>query len=163
MTEPAKRERGDRPFPWRCPICCKGEVTPQEISYTAEVNHDGDLHKLVLPRLTIPKCSACGQLLFTDRVDEQINEALRTHLRLLRPEQIEVGRKALSLTQGELAEKLGVAEAVVARWETGALIQSRTVDNLLRVYFALPAVRAVLTGPTQDPALGTEVTGQGQR
>ncbi len=39
----------------------------------------------------------------------------------------------------------------------GALIQPRAMDNLLRVYFAVPEARAVLRGPEQDPELGTTV------
>jgi hypothetical protein len=34
------------------------------------------------------------------------------------------------------------------------MIPSRAIDNLLRVYFALPEVRAVLAGKEQDPLLG---------
>jgi transcriptional regulator with XRE-family HTH domain len=58
------------------------------------------------------------------------------------------------LSQKDLAERLGVAEATISRWETGAQIQSRALDNLLRVYFAVPEVRSVLRGVEQDPQLG---------
>ena len=34
------------------------------------------------------------------------------------------------------------------------MIQSRAMDNFLRVYFAVPEARAVLRGPEQDPNLG---------
>ena len=74
--------------------------------------------------------------------------------------QIKEGRKALGLLQQELAERLGVAEATISRWETGTLIQSRAMDNLLRAYFALPQLRAALRGAEQDPAFGTEVLSQ---
>ena len=36
----------------------------------------------------------------------------------------------------------------------GALIQSRAMDNFLRLYFAVPEARAVLKGKAQDPHLG---------
>jgi transcriptional regulator with XRE-family HTH domain len=58
-----------------------------------------------------------------------------------------------------LAERLGVAEETISRWETGALIQSRAMDNLLRVYFANADVRAALVGGEQDPSLGATVDG----
>jgi putative zinc finger/helix-turn-helix YgiT family protein len=114
------------------------------------------MHTVCIPDLETPKCRSCGELLFSDSADEQINAALRSHLKLLTPSQIRRRRKQLGLNQGELAAKIGAAEGTISRWETGALIQSRTSDNLLRVYFALPAVRAVLVGEGQDPDLGLE-------
>jgi len=65
----------------------------------------------------------------------------------------------LGLKQQALAERLGVAPETISRWVNGALIQSRAMDNLLRLYFALPEVRAVLQGTRQDPNLGTKDTG----
>jgi putative zinc finger/helix-turn-helix YgiT family protein len=160
MTRDARKERsgpGDKPFPWRCLKCRKRDVFPTIIPYTAEVTHDGRLYEVALPALEVPRCRSCGELVFTNRVDEQITDALRARLRLLTPAQIREGRKSLRLLQQELAERLGVAEATISRWETGTLIQSRAMDNLLRAYFALPEVRAALRGAEQDPAFGTEV------
>jgi hypothetical protein len=37
------------------------------------------------------------------------------------------------------------------------LVQSRAEDNLLRVYFAVPDVRALLIGANQDPGIGLVV------
>jgi putative zinc finger/helix-turn-helix YgiT family protein len=140
--------------------CRQRDVYPATIPYTAEVNHDGRLYEVQVPALEIPRCRSCGELVFTNRVDEQITAALRAQLRLLTPEQIRESRKALGLLQQELAERLGVAEATISRWETGMLIQSRAMDNLLRAYFALPQLRAALRGKEQDPAFGTEVLAQ---
>jgi putative zinc finger/helix-turn-helix YgiT family protein len=146
-----------RPFPWICPECLKREVYPAQIDYTAEIKHDGVLHHVPIPHLTIPKCQACGELIFSGDVDEQLNEALRAHRHLLTPAQIKAGREALSFTSGELAERLGVEEDLLTRWEEGMLIQPRAMDNLLRLYFAMPEVRAVLTGMGQDPQLGANL------
>ncbi len=160
MTPDVRKDRpaaGDKPFPWRCRKCLKREVYPATIAYTAEVSHDGRLYQVPVPALEIPKCRSCGELVFTTRVDEQITAALRGQLRLLTPIQIREGRKALGMLQQELAERLGVAEATISRWETGILIQSRAMDNFLRTYFALPEVRAALRGAAQDPAFGAEV------
>src|SRR5260370_40074315 len=110
------RTPGDRPFPWRCSKCRQREVVPQLIPYTAEINHDGSMYSVHLPALEIPKCRACGNLLFDNRADEQINRALRAHLRLLSPEQIRKNRKGLELSQPELAERPGVADETLSRW-----------------------------------------------
>src|SRR6266542_1728982 len=150
----------DKPFPWRCLKCLKRDVYPATVPYTAEVNHDGRLYEVQVPALEIPRCRACGELVFTNRVDEQITDALRAQLRLLTPVQIRASRKALGLLQQELAERLGVAEATISRWETGTLIQSRAMDNVLRAYFALPELRAALRGVQQDPDFGAVVMSQ---
>jgi putative zinc finger/helix-turn-helix YgiT family protein len=154
------RKRHDRPFPWPCVNCLKDEVYPETISYTAKVKHDGRLHEIHLPELTIPKCRACGELVFSNSADDQILMALRLHLRLLTPQEIKAGRKALRLKSKELAERLGIAAATISRWEKGHLIQSRAMDNLLRLFFNSSEVRALLgqrwnAADVQSHAIGT--------
>ncbi len=144
----------------QCPVCLSMNLRRVVMPYTAKVKHDGVLNAIEIPALEISKCHACGELIFDGHVDDQINDALRSHLKLLAPTQIRAARKTLELKQSELAEKLGVAEATISRWETGALIQSRAMDNLMRVYFGVPQVREVLSGRAQDPNLGTEVVSE---
>ena len=84
------------------------------MSYACEVKHDGRMHKLQIPEIVIPKCRACGEVVFSNNVDDQIMAALRSHLNLLTPEQIRAGRKALGLKSKELAKRLGVADATVS-------------------------------------------------
>jgi putative zinc finger/helix-turn-helix YgiT family protein len=156
---PAKqsREPRDRPFPWPCSNCATLTVVPTVIHYTAKVKHDGVVHELHLPALEVPRCQTCGETVITTAVDEKINEALRSHLRLLTPAQIRNGIEKLGLQQQELAERLGVAPETISRWVNGALIQSRAMDNFLRVYFAIPEVRGALRGADQDPNVGITV------
>ena len=45
--------------------------------YDAEVRHDGRLHKFTIPQLHLPICRACGEKVFTEKVDDQIGAALR--------------------------------------------------------------------------------------
>jgi putative zinc finger/helix-turn-helix YgiT family protein len=151
------RKARERPFPWRCGNCLKDEVYPETMPYAIDVKHDGQSYHLEIPSLRIPKCRACGELAFSNSVDDQVLEALRAHVRLLTPEQIRGGREALGLKSKDFAEKLGVAAETISRWERGGLIQSRAMDNLLRIYFAFPEVRTVLQGPQQDPDLGKPV------
>ncbi len=121
-----------RPFPWRCPKCLKREVQPTIIAdYQARVKHDGRVHEVVVRDLKIAQCQACGETIFTFETDEQINAALRDKLELLQPHQIRELRG--TRTQQELARLIGTAEETICRWETGAVIQSRAMDKLLRV------------------------------
>jgi DNA-binding transcriptional regulator YiaG len=117
-----------------------------KVRYEAEVQHDGRLHAFTIPQLAIPICRACGAKVFTEKVDDQINAALRSHLHLLTPDEMRVALERVSMTQKEAAERLGIAEATLSRWLNEAQIQSRALDNLLRVFFAFPEVRAALNG-----------------
>jgi putative zinc finger/helix-turn-helix YgiT family protein len=114
------------------------------MSYTARIAHDGRTYQLEIPDIRIPKCCSCGELIFSHSVDDQIRCALRSHLHLLTPEQLQERRNALGLSAQELAEQLGVTEETCSRWETGLLIQSRAIDNLLRLFFTSAEVRTLL-------------------
>jgi putative zinc finger/helix-turn-helix YgiT family protein len=151
------RESMARPFPWPCPNCLTATVVPTIIEYTAKVRHDGIVHELHFPSVEVPRCRTCGETVITTAVDERFNNALRARLRLLTPAQIRHGTEELGLQQQELAQRLGVSAEAISRWTNGTLIQSRAMDNLLRLFFALPRVRDVLRGTNQDPHLGTEV------
>jgi putative zinc finger/helix-turn-helix YgiT family protein len=153
-TANQSRKRRDRPFPWLCANCLKDEVYPVTMPYAVETKHDGRSYHIEIPELRIPKCRSCGELIFSNSVDDQIIQALRSRVHILTPEQIKAGRKALGLKSKDLAERLGVAAATVSRWEKGMMIQSRAMDNFLRIYFAVPEVRSALRGAEQDPNLG---------
>ena len=135
----------DRPFPWRCHHCWKDAVYPGTVSFDAQIRHDGRVYEFNIPRLEIPVCRSCGEKSFTLQVDDQINAALRAHLRLLTPAEIAAALERIGLTQKEAAERLGIAEATLSRWLTETQIQSRAMDNLLRVFFAFPQVRRALS------------------
>ena len=154
-TKREKRPLGaQRPFPWRCRHCGKPQVVMSAASYPAEVRHDGRLHKFTISSLELPICQACDEKVFTEKVDLQIRTALRSHLNLLSPGQIRVALRRVNLSQKELSQRLGIAEATLSRWLNECQIQSRSMDNLLRVFFALLSVRTALPGESQDAELG---------
>jgi putative zinc finger/helix-turn-helix YgiT family protein len=124
-------------------------------SYDAEIRHDGRVHAFTIPHLDIPVCQACGEKVFTEKVDDQMNAALRSHLQLLAPDEIRAALDRVSMTQREAADRMGIAEATLSRWLNETQIQSRAMDNLLRVFFAFPQVRSALNRNAQDPHLGT--------
>jgi len=155
---PATHQKS-RPFPWRCPACMMDEVVPSCVPYQIDIKHDGVLHAVSLPNLKVPRCRSCGELLFDDAADEQINVALRELLQLLSPEQIRAGRVQLVFDQQQLANDLGTRLETIARCEDGSHIQSKTLDNLLRVYFAVPGARAVLQGAASQ--IGVQPTNAG--
>jgi putative zinc finger/helix-turn-helix YgiT family protein len=163
-TESKRPFGAERQFPWRCRHCGKNEVVLTTTRYEAEIRHDGRLYTFTIPNLDIPICQACGQRVLTEKVDDQINVALRSHLHLLTPEQIRSALKRVSMTQREATDRLGIAEATLSRWLNETQIQSRAMDNLLRVFFAFPQVRTALNREAQDTHLGaTDITGQRRR
>lgn len=155
QSRKTKRPRdGERPFPWRCRQCGKQEVTLAKTGYDAELRHDGRLHAFTIVDLELPVCHACGDRVFTEKVDAQINDALRSHLNLLTPAQIRDAIKRLEMSQKDIAGRLGIAEATLSRWLNETQIQSRAMDNLLRVFFGFPDVRMALCDNSQVPQLG---------
>jgi putative zinc finger/helix-turn-helix YgiT family protein len=155
-----KGESGEprgKPFPWRCPECGRREVRPATVHYTSQIKHDGRLYSVELPQLRVPRCEACGEMVFDNHADAQISDALREQLALLPPSQIRQNREQLGLSQRELAEHLGVAVETISRWENGALIQSRAMDRYLRVYFGVPAARTALGEHAATPSFGAHV------
>ncbi|MSQ96699.1 MAG: helix-turn-helix domain-containing protein [Gemmataceae bacterium] len=159
QNEPKHPRSEARPFPWRCRHCGKDQVRLAVVSYEAEVRHDGRLYQFKIPKLEAPVCAACKKMVVTEGVDDQINAALRAHLQLLTPAEIEAVLARVGLTQKDAAERIGVAEATLSRWLNESQIQTRALDNLLRAFFAFPQVRAALNGKGQDPRLGTSDTG----
>lgn len=148
-----------RPFPWRCRHCGRHEVYPAVIRYDAEDRYDGRLYAFTVPKLNAPVCRACKQMVVTIDVDDQINAALREHLHLLKPAEMRAALARVGMTQKEAAERLGVAEETLSRWLNDVQIQSRAMDNLLRAFFAFPAVREALQ--SHDPHLGlADASGQ---
>jgi putative zinc finger/helix-turn-helix YgiT family protein len=153
----SKASEKGKPFPWRCPQCGKKEVWRAVVSHTSEMRHDGRLYNVKVPKLRVPKCKACGELIFDNEADEQIASALREQLGLLSPEQLRRNREELNLSQRELADHLGVAVETISRWENGVLIPSRAMDRYLRLYFGVPAARSALIGSSATPSLGAHV------
>lgn len=107
---PKADEPKSRPFPWRCPECGKSEVWPVTVRHTSQVRHDGRTYVVELPRLRVPQCAACGDLVFDNGADQQIAQALREQLGLLSAAQIRGNREELGLSQRQLAEHLGVSD-----------------------------------------------------
>jgi len=142
----------ERPFPWRCRHCGQTEVRPTRVDYPMEVSYDGRTVSFVARGIDIPVCQRCGEKLITGDVDRQINQAMHEHLRLLTPSEIREGIEKLGLSQKEIAERLGIAEATLSRWLTETVTQSRAMDNYLRVFFQFPEVRTALAAVSIDSA-----------
>jgi putative zinc finger/helix-turn-helix YgiT family protein len=136
-----------KPFPWKCGHCRKRAVYPVQVDYTLDMVHDGRTYAVSVPGLNTPRCQDCGEIVLVASANRQIDDAFRRQVNLLSPAEIRQNREALGLTQKQLANRLEVAEATLSRWETGGQIQQRSLDRLLRLFFAFDNVRTALAGP----------------
>ena len=143
-----------RTYPKRCGKCGQKEMHLATVSYATTIEHDGRAYRVEIPALTVPQCSNCQAISIDDEADQQISNAFRREARLLAPEEIRQGREKLGLTQKQFANLLGVGEATVSRWETGAQIQQRAMDRFLRVCLASPAAVELLLTDFQPSASG---------
>ena len=139
-------------------------MMPEERDYTTEIVHDGRPYQVTVPALRTPRCQNpdCRAILLDTDANRRITQAFRRAANLLEPEEIRRRREELGLTQAALAERLEVGTATVSRWETGAQIQQRSLDKLLRLYFDLPEVRRALE-PFSRGKVGKSLTAEQRR
>ncbi len=143
----------EKPFPWKCGKCRERTVEPATVDYSTTIEHDGRAYEVSVPELPVARCQNCGEIVLDDDANRRISETFRAQLGLLTPARIRQSRERLGLTQQQLAKDLGVAEASLSRWETGAQIQQRALDRLLRLYFGCEQVRTVLADEAQLASL----------
>jgi DNA-binding transcriptional regulator YiaG len=131
-----------KPYPWKCGNCRERAVSPATLAeYTTRLDHDGKSYEVVVPDLDVLLCAHCDAVELTDEAGDRLVEALRRAADLLSPAQIRAGREALGLTQKQLAGHLRISETSLSRWETGAQMQQKCMDLLLKATFGLPAFR----------------------
>ena len=143
-----------RNFPKRCGKCGQKSMRLETMFYATTIEHDGRSYHVQIPALAVPRCGKCQAISIDDEADQQISAAFRREARLLSPEEIRRGREKLGQTQKQFANLLGIGEATVSRWETGAQIQQRAMDRFLRVCLASSAVVALLQSDFQMRAKG---------
>jgi putative zinc finger/helix-turn-helix YgiT family protein len=141
-----------KPFPWKCGHCRERAVSPVTLdTYTAELDHDGRKYPISVVNFPVARCEKCGSIILDDAANRRLSDVLRATAGLLPPAEIRAGREAVGLTQKELASYLQVAEATLSRWETGAQIQQRSMDKLLRGFFGVAEFRRFLGVPDLEP------------
>jgi len=143
-----------RTYPKPCGKCGQKTMELATVPYATTIEHDGRSYRVEIPALTVPRCANCQTISIDDEADRHISPAFRREARLLAPEEIRRGREKLGLTQKQFANLLGVGEATVSRWETGAQIQQRAMDRFLRLCFASPAAVDLLRTDFQPSANG---------
>ena len=148
---PAKKIR---PFPGTCVACGEEDVFPLETDYVANVKHDDVMIEVCVENFPIATCRKCGDQTFSIGDDERITAALRRQVGLLMPDEIAQARSQLQISQQALADQIGVSQEMIAKWENGVSIQSRAMDNLLRLFFQSADARRLLSTRFEKEAMG---------
>ena len=125
----------------RCPICSKGELVATVVSET--ISYQGA--DLQVPEIEISVCHVCGEeivlpaQLKTNAV--RFADAKRAHDGLLTSAEIQKFRDDLGLTQAQAAAILGGGVNAFSKYERGEVVQSKSMDLLIRVNARFPEVR----------------------
>ena len=106
-------------------------------------------HSIEIPNYKKLHCRTCGESVADP-------EAVKSSVALLRDAQRSIDgfltareirdiRKSFGLTQEQMSTMLGGGEKAFARYETGKVLQSKSMDNLLRVLREYPETIDVLS------------------
>jgi HTH-type transcriptional regulator/antitoxin MqsA len=129
-----------------CPLCSEGELEEKVVE--ERFTYKG--HSLVVPDYHVLECDACGEAVVQRESARRAEKMLRDFGRvvdgLLTAADIKRIRRKLDLTQEQMAMVLGGGLKGFARYENGQVIQSRAMDNLLRILDRFPESLDVLPG-----------------
>ena len=102
------KNRGKKPFPWTCSKCREKAVYDGVTDYALDLEFDKGTYHVKIPKLKTPRCRKCGTVLIDSEADEQITAVFMRLAKLLTPNKIRTYRERLGLSQGELADAIGV-------------------------------------------------------
>ena len=101
-------------------------------------------------------CDACGETAFdaasSGRLYTEMDRAYRRRNGFLTPEEIKALRKSCGATQAEFERMLGVKPPTCSRWESGAVMQSATANQLMWLMKDMPCVYDALKRKAEIPA-----------
>jgi len=122
-----------------------------------KMRYEGSPHDVLVDDMPEWYCADCNVSVTDGESDAFLQDALRRHIGLLSPQQIRAGLRELRISQEKFAERLGCAAESVSRWLNGVVLQSRTYDRFMRIYFHFPEVRGVLKDFAPGTILGNSV------
>lgn len=116
-----------------CVNCGSSDVTEVVGERTINVG----AYSVTIPAAHHMACARCGESYQTGvqakALDAAVIDARRRHEGLLSGSEIRRIRLSVSLSQADLEEALGIGPKTLVRWENSTSIQSKTVDDVLRL------------------------------
>jgi len=123
-----------------CAVC--SSESAHKVSETFSTSYDQI--PVELSSVEMYSCDHCGEKFFTPDQSKQVSRmvrvAVRDRLGLLPPERIIEIRRKYGFSQDRLETLLSLGPKVVTRWETGRVLQTKQVDDLLRLIDKMPGV-----------------------
>ena len=114
-----------------CPRCGSDAVYTTTVQEQFEFG-EGTTRQMVSATIPILHCESCrGEFESADTFAAK-HDAVCDHLGLLRPSQVKELRKQFG-SRESFASATGIGAASIARWESGALIQSSAYDRYMRL------------------------------
>ena len=65
-----------KPFPWTCNNCHEKDVYYTRTPYSCKVKFKEQIYNMEIPDLEVAKCRKCGELIFDEHADSQLQFAL---------------------------------------------------------------------------------------
>jgi putative zinc finger/helix-turn-helix YgiT family protein len=126
-----------------CPECATLTVPSR-----AKLDHPVNGERVAVSRIPHRRCPECSEVLLSLDAAMQLRGRAQAEYRkkhgLLNPDEIRELRDHLGLTQVQLADLLRLGANTVPRWESGKVVQSSSMDTLLRLVRDVPDTRAYL-------------------
>lgn len=134
----------------RCQICGSDKI--EKIINDEEFKYKG--YTLIISNYKSIICHTCGESVADKESYEKSIPLLRDFHRktdgFLSGQEIKSIRKSFNMTQDEFSDLLGGGEKAFARYETGRVMQSKPMDNLLRILKEIPEAIDVLKEKTNN-------------
>jgi HTH-type transcriptional regulator/antitoxin MqsA len=139
-----------------CPICGEGPL--REVVRDRHLTMNGG--RVIVHGDVITQCDCCHDLFYTGvqakNADRKANDARRRAEGLLTSREVKDIRQGLAISQSQLEAALGVGPKTVVRWENGASVQGKAVDDVLRL-IALDPDNLRLLVSIRDATLATNI------
>jgi putative zinc finger/helix-turn-helix YgiT family protein len=132
MTEPGNVIDFPQPKNLVCAVC-GGSRVASKVEEEAFVYGAGKDQVTLTVRVPVRSCGDCGSSYTDVAAEEARHSATCEHLGVMPPCQVETIRATHGMSRAEFAGFTGIGESSLARWENGANIQNRAMDNYLRL------------------------------
>lgn len=141
----------------KCPVCGSGTLTKKII----EEVFDYKGKTLTIKDYVIYECSVCEESIVDRKTLEDTESSLIEFRRkvdnLLTPNEIRKIRMLFGYTQEEFGNILGGGKKAFARYENGAITQSRAMDNQLKMLRSNPKILAVIVKKLPDKGVEKQI------
>jgi HTH-type transcriptional regulator/antitoxin MqsA len=136
----------------RCPCCGSGRpLEARSIRDEFDYGAENERVRVVAEDVPVLVCPACDEVFYGPEAEQVHHRAICKALGLLTPEEIKSLRERLGKSQVAFAQLTGIEAATLSRWEQGRLMQSRALDNYLRILDALPEAVLALERMSKYP------------